>query len=535
MADFSLMAVFGMDTTGIKTEIKSLRKDLNDFVNEYAKLGAGLAVGAFAMLSKGAMELAGSLTDASANIGINVISLQALQAQHKRNGVSNEDLTKALEKTKAAVIGAAEGDKKAEAALSALHLSSAKMMSLPLDKQYEAIAAAAAKSKDQNAAYAAVCELLGAKVGPKLMGSLKELGEIGLPGVTKSAAEAGQIMQTSTIAALDAAGDAIDDFKKRATVAVGEILVNFRTEDGLKLMGMQIMSVLAKFGGGILDAITEAGQMIYAVFKGSFTGVTNYFQDGLVATVKGIATLINKILPAKFEINVGNLDAFKSSGQGIGDAITEAIAKTSPSTFKKDFGESWDKAIADQQKVVNALNAVDFKDGIAALDKVIKQPIKVEIPPVPPVPPVKVDTKPLETIFDSFLGAIIGIRGGKQFNDASDSALQEIVRTNRQKAQDLNPFGITTQSNVFNRMEAGRLEAEADNAQAQLDMRRKLRTSYNQGGEAGVYRNLPNIDPIVLDGLIKQFAQTLPQTERTTNAVEKIARGLAATGFINGA
>src|SRR3954464_4970024 len=117
MADFSLKAVFGMDATGVKTELKQLRKELGSFVEDYAKLGAGMAVAAFAALSKGAIDLAGKLSDASQNIGINVISLQALEAQHKRNGVSEEMLTKALEKTKAAVLDATAGNDKAKNAL----------------------------------------------------------------------------------------------------------------------------------------------------------------------------------------------------------------------------------------------------------------------------------------------------------------------------------------------------------------------------------------------------------------------------------
>ena len=39
-----------------------------------------------------------------------------------------------------------------------------------------------------------------------------------------------------------------------------------------------------------------------------------------------------------------------------------------------------------------------------------------------------------------------------------------------------------------------------------------------------MYSALPMNDPIVLDRLIDQFAKNLPQAERTTSAVEDIAR-----------
>lgn len=357
---FSLEAIFGVDGSGVRAEMKHLRRELNDFVTDYAKLGAGVAVGAFVALSKGAVDLAGRLSDTSQNIGINVESLQALEAQHKRNGVSGDQLTKALEKTKAAVIAASAGDEKAIASLTTLGLKAEDLIRLPLDRQYEAIARAAAGATDQNEAYAAVSAILGEKVGPKLMTSLRELASEGLDQVAASAAAAGHVMSAETIVALDRAGDAIDDFKKQATIAVGDIIMNFRSEEGLKLLGMKLMQVAGEFGGSILDLFTEAGTMAYAVLRGSFNGVLNYLQDGFVSVLQAVAEKINLLLPEKFEIDVASLDSLRSTGRGIGEEITAAIAQTSPSTFKKDFSESWGAAIQEQQKIVDNLNAVDL-------------------------------------------------------------------------------------------------------------------------------------------------------------------------------
>ena len=528
-----------MDASGIKTELKSLRKDLNGFVNEYATLGAGLAVGAFAALSKGAMELAGSLADASANIGINVESLQALQAQHKRNGVSNEELTKALEKTKAAVIAASQGDEKAEASLRKLGLASAELIKLPLAQQYEAIAKGAADAADSNEAFSAVSDILGAKVGPKLMGSLRELSETGLPGVTKAAQEAGQVMSTTTIAALDKAGDAIDDFKRKATIWAGEIVVNFRTEDGLKLIGLQLMGTLAKFGGGILDAITEAGGMIGAVFKGAFIGATNYFQDGLVSVVKGVAELINKVLPARFEINVGNLDAFKSSGQGIGDAITEAIAKTSPSTFKKDFGESWDAAIAEQQKVVNSLNEVDFKDDADKLRNAGESVGKSVSKAADEVADAGANAgdaiaaggeSAAEDIAEvvKLLSSAIE-RTGMSYRDQSTTALKgvrERVSSQLQSAeladrQDFASVGKTTES-----FATSAFKSELYNIDRELEARRQFLADF---GRIGSDKTLAKYGDADFNRYSKEMQDT---STRTTNAIEQIARGLTGAGII---
>ena len=40
MADFSLTAIFGMDSSGVKTELKSLKRSVLSFAEDFAKLGA---------------------------------------------------------------------------------------------------------------------------------------------------------------------------------------------------------------------------------------------------------------------------------------------------------------------------------------------------------------------------------------------------------------------------------------------------------------------------------------------------------------
>lgn len=539
MADFSLQAVFGMDSSGVKTELKSLKRSVLSFAEDFAKLGAAAGVGAFVALSKGAMELAGSLADASANIGINVVSLQALQAQHKRNGVSNEELAKALEKTKIAVISAAEGDVKAEAALKKLGLASADLIKLPLAEQYAAIAKGAAGAKNSNEAFSAVSDLLGAKVGPRLMGSLKELGEVGLPGVTKGAQEAGQVMSTTTIAALDKAGDAIDDFKRKATIWAGEIVVNFRTTEGLKLMGMQLVGVVSNFGWGIVDAITEGGQMIWAVFEGALTGVTNVFQDAMVDAVKGIAGLINKVLPSKFEINVGNLEDFKSSGKGIGDSITEAIAKTSPSTFKKDFGDAWDAAIAEQQTVVDELNAVDFSEDAAKLANAGKSAGASVVDGAKKVQDAGKDAGAslaeggvvaAEAIAEvaKMLSSAIE-RTGAGYQDQSTTALQGVRARVAAQLSDAQRADRNSAPNVGATVESfatSAFKSELFNIEKELAARKQFDADFLRLGSAQTLAKYG-------DANFNRYSKEMQdQSTRTTNALEQIARGLTGAGII---
>lgn len=555
---FSLEAVFGVDTTGVKTSIKALRKDLNDFVSDYAKLGAGIAVGAFAALSKGAMEYAGHLSDMAANLDINVESLQALESQHKRNGVSQEMLTKALEKTKSSVMAAAEGEEKSVAALEKLGLKAADLIKLPLDRQYEKIAVAAGQAEDQNAAFSAVAALLGEKVGPRLLGSMKELAEQGLDAVTESATEAGHVMKAETIAQLDAAGDAIDDFKKKATIAMGEIIVNFRSAEGLQLLGMQFLKVVGEFGAGIVDAIVEAGGMAKAVFVGTFRGVTNVLRDGLLDALSATATKFNEIIPdflkeRGFTINVAGLEALRSSGKSVADEITAAIAATEPSTFKKEVGEFWDKRIQDQKLIVDALNEKDFgKEAAVLRDAGRSAGAHIEKSAVAVAAAGESAGEAIADAGESAAAALrraaqeafdksakamgISFRSGQDFVGASDEALAAIVQKNQQKALDfVNQKGGSTTpntSNYFDLLEAGRLNAEADNARKELELRQGVRSAYASGGTSGVYRQFSDRDPIYLDRLIEQFAKQLPENQKTASSLDRIERGLVQRKII---
>lgn len=358
--DYSLKAIFGMDGTGFRADLKQTMAEARTAVNQWANLVAGGAVAAVAALSKGAIDLASHLSDTAQNLGINVESLQALEAQHKRNGVSEEQMVKVMEKTRAFSIDAINGDEKALATLKALNIERVRFIGLPLDKQYAAIANATDKALDRSKAYNAVGQIFGEKIGPKLQASLLELGQIGLPKVTEEARKAGQVMSAETIVALDRAGDAIDDFKRKITVAIGNIIVNFRTKEGMELLLFEFLEVVGVFGAKIIDALVEAAGMIKAVFWGELSWVVNKFRDGFLDAVMLAAQGLNKILPQKFQINIAGIEQLKSAGKDLGDSIIDAIANTKPSTFAKDVTDYWDKAISDQQGVVTDLNKVDL-------------------------------------------------------------------------------------------------------------------------------------------------------------------------------
>lgn len=575
MSNYSLRAVFGMETTGFNTGVKEIRSKMNGLIEKWGKWVALAGATAFLKLSKDAIELAGAITDLSENLGVNAEAFQALEAQHKRNGVSQEQLVKAMEKTKGAVIDAVEGNKKAAEALAVLGLRAEKLINLPLEQQYEAIAKGAANAKNQNQAFAAVAAIFGDKVGPKLMGSLKELAAIGLPGVTQAAKDAGLVLNNETRTALDKAGDAIDDFKKRITVAVGNIIVNFRTEEGIKLLSLEMLKAVSVFSAKILQVPINLGQVLAATLFGTFEAAGGYLLNAGIDAVQGIAKAMNAVLPERFEINVGNLDQFRSDSKGFVDDIARNIAQTKPTAFVDAVAGGYDDLIAKQRAVVEELNKTDLKpatDALVRAGESVKESIvggAVTLSKVKFGAPgtgseqldqitlatrdaqARGDTAEVKRLQDEFnaareaekstvstaLTSLFGaVPDTSRLLSASDETLKEIVRRNAAKIAGIKASPISGVDVVTGGL--GRKEQivpfdlERAAAQRELDSRAKLRSAFASGGQSGVFRAFPNSDPLALERMINELVLNREDSARAADDLSAIRTGLAARGLI---
>ena len=520
---FSLTAVFGVDSTGVKTELRQLRREFGSFVSDSAKLGAGVAVGAFVALSKGALDLASQLKDSALQIGINVEALQALHYAATQNGSSVESMNKALAKLRTTTREAFDGNEQYSAALKVLGLNAAELLRLPLEQQYIRVAQGARNAADKTAAYNAVAALFGSVggIGHDQISVLNALATEGWPKVAKAAADAGQVMSAQTIVALENASQAIDNFKKRATIAVGNILVNFRSEEGLKLMLYQFLRIAGTFGARIIDALADAGGMIKAIFWGELSWVVNKFRDGFLDSVAFVAKGLNKILPDRFQINIDGIESLKSAGKDLGDTIVEAIANTRPSTFAKDVTDYWDKAVSDQQKVVDQLNntqlgpdahklteagksitnsAAELRDGGEKAAKAIEDAVAKAKQAFKEAGESLYSSTKL--IFDRAAKVLqpLGAMNGSTLAQYSDDTLKEIVRQDTNKKSGLR---AGTAFAYGDDMEIARLTQEILNAQRELDLRNNFRADI--AGPGGIAAARDRYDPVVFEKLLQQF------------------------------
>jgi hypothetical protein len=523
----AIHAVFGGDTAPLQAAARRVEAIAGGVNKILGSIGVGIsalgAVTAFVTLGKGAIALGSQLSDLALQLGINVERLQVLNSLARDAGVSQEQVAKAIVKTRTAGQEALEGNKAYADSFATLGLNARQFLALPAEQRLVAIAKAYQGAADKNAAYNAVVGIFGEKVGPRMMEVLGTLAGTSFPKLEASAKQAGDVMSAQTIAALDRAGDAIEAFKQRATIAVGNILVNFRTADGIKLMGLQLLKAGGEFGAKILDALWDSGQLGAAYIHAGLTRATQLFRNGMVEVLKFIAEGANKILPERFEVNVGKLDGLKVAAEDFGNIVARNLGKIEFGQLTKAVGEFWGKAITDQQKVVDQLNKVDlgkdvkkltdsgaeFKRGVGeSADKLAQAG--------------KTAGAAIKEAASAVVAGIAGIRGSKQFDKLDEGGLAEFIRQQERQIEEIRRAvreGRTP--DLAGGLEIGRIQAEIMNARQDLNQRTKFQKDLDRLGVEGA-RGL--YDPFVFEELLRRFDSSRPLEQKTVDHLDEMRR-----------
>jgi hypothetical protein len=199
------------------------------FLGSVTKLaaGLGLAFSAQALLSGakeligGAIDMASAIDDASRKLGVSAEKFQGWVAAAKLAGASSEDVSTAVGKMNSNLDG---GSKSTVDALKQAGLSFQAVRAMKPEDAFDTIADAIAKIPDPMTQARVAVELFG-KGGQTLLPAIKDH--------FLDVAGAADKMSNDTVARLDAAGDAIEKFKNRATIAVGETIAALIGNNGL--------------------------------------------------------------------------------------------------------------------------------------------------------------------------------------------------------------------------------------------------------------------------------------------------------------
>ena len=234
------------DTRQAERDIKRLETAL-DGINSVGD-GAATALAAITAAAAGmgyailkTLDSAGALIDASKALGISAQNLQVLQHAAALTGVSAEELTGSLIRLQNNLGSAfAAGTGPAIDAMKRLGIPMQTIMAMRADKQFEAIATELNKITNPAERNALAIDLLG-KQGPRLL----ELAN-NTASARKEMEALGLALSDIDVAALDAAGDSVDELKgifdaglKKAVAEISPyiVLIVNKIKEGIKEAG----------------------------------------------------------------------------------------------------------------------------------------------------------------------------------------------------------------------------------------------------------------------------------------------------------
>lgn len=121
----------------------------------------------------------------------------------------------------------------------------------------------------------------------------------------------------------------------------------------------------------------------------------------------------------------------------------------------------------------------------------------------------------------------LNVRGFDQFEDASDEALQALIRKNQSAISRNNAlmFSQGNMGNLTTNWDNARLQQEAANAKQELQFRQQLRRNINIGGE-DFARSQFSGDPLLFDEVLQRVTGTWDRQDKTNDLLEKTNRKL---------
>jgi hypothetical protein len=529
MATTSLTAVFGLDSKGFQTELNQLGKKIRRTANLWGKFGLAAAGALFATFSRQALSLGSQLDATAAKLGLTTDLLQELGFAGEQFGIRQETTNMALQRFARRLGEAQQGTGEL----------------LPVIQQYGiALTDSNGRARTATEVLGDYAELLKHTRDPQerlrlafkafdsegvsLVNVLKD-GKQGLKEWGDQAREAGVVLEKETIAKLAAAENAINNFKKRITVAVGNIIVNFRTEEGIKLLSLQLAKAAATFLAKIVDAVTYPARLAYNAFTAAFDAAVANLRNGLLKALQATSIGLNRILPEKFEISIAGLERLKTTAADISDAITRAIADTEPAALATTIRTAYDSLIAEQKTVIAAQetaaakSATQLNQSANYLDAAGKS-AGAEI---------KAGAETLKEAGSEVakkIGMAFNALSGEYLAGLETATIEEIIRRTRQQLRDTQNPALNPDFNSYGtRLNAASLQAQLTNALAELATRTEFQRNLGLLGLEGARR--ASADPIVFERLLRDFGPGSQEIQNQTlnqlrNLNETINRGI---------
>ena len=290
----SIIAKIGLNSAGFKTGLAQCRAIAGNFKNQVGGLfsgigsqimgamGISMGVAGFSAMAMKAIDAGSKITDMATHLRIGTTELQVLQSLARDAGVDFSKLEMSLNNLNMRTIEAIDGNKTYKDAFDRLKISLADFIKLPVEQRLEKLAVAYKETGASVQSLNDVSNILGLKAGSQTLEILDRLASDGLPKLTQSAIEAGQVMDEETVVALDNAGDEIARWQNKIIVAFGGFLADMGSSIGRQKWGYMIGLKFAQAGQYIEEALRNIGNYILATFSTIFRYLNGKFASFVV-------------------------------------------------------------------------------------------------------------------------------------------------------------------------------------------------------------------------------------------------------------
>ena len=323
-ATAKLIAAIGLNSDAFKNGIASVNGDTDGLKKNFGDLKRIIAdafsVYAIMNFMRGLASTTKEINAAAMESGSTTTGFQALREAMDDAGLSGDKAGAALGKVNGAIIDALGGGTKAIGAFNQLGISMENIAGKSTDEVFGMIAEAVYGAQDKTAAYGAVVDILGTKLGTVLLPTLRMVGQEGFGKLTDRMRECGQILDEVMIARILNANDILDDSTTR-----------------LKIWGLALVDFFGATIAGVIGGLKT-------LFSGE--GFSEGFSLTALTYAQNYGDAINEIVQKQKDANAQMLDS------------NRAVAEESAAIAKKQADIAAAAAEAAAARAIEAAVAV---------------------------------------------------------------------------------------------------------------------------------------------------------------------------------
>ena len=354
MARADIKLTTDMDSSKLQAGLARARAGIKSFASSAMGQFAMLAgVAGFGGLAQKAIEFGSIQSDIAGQLNINTTAFQTLAGAMRDAGGSQSQMQKSIANMSKAIIQGGEGITTYKRAFDRLGLSMDDLKGKSTSEQFNMIAKAVAGAENQQEAFTSVMEVFGTRNAPQLIEVMKRVNSEGFEAMSEKIKETYGIMDEETQQKLDAVADKIEQFKIKATVIFGDLLV--KSMPYIEMLGLGLKHLGTTFAG------------LFEVVKTYLTATARVAQtllDPMIKQFKGFGQVI-----ASFQ-DIGDP---KKMFEGMKKGATTYLEGVKEGLDLRDTFSAMKDGVKDVSEVFGEQFNIISESGQNTVDEIIKK------------------------------------------------------------------------------------------------------------------------------------------------------------------